>query len=398
MPSAPALSARRVVALTAALIVVAACQQASRTAPPPSTTAGPDAPREAEPTGEPRRVGVLVPLTGRAGEVGRDLARAAEMALLERGDAEVELIPRDTESTPEGTLLAARELVEVHDVDAILGPLFGSHAERVASVARPADVVVLAFSNQGDLAGDGLFVLGYRPGEQVGRVVTYAIDRGLARIAGLAPDDAYGRRATASLEATVEGALGAELVGTEFYGSDAIDAGSRIDALRGTDGADALPPFDALLIADGGQRLRRVTELLPRHGVEPVDVRMLGTRLWEDDPEVLRGSALRGGWYAGVPDRALRDFRSRFREVYGRTPHPLAILAYDGLLVAEDAAEEPATAIQRITQARGYQGEAGIFRLLPDGRTQHALAIFELTAGGPVVIDPAPMRFTDEPS
>ncbi|MFP4126545.1 MAG: penicillin-binding protein activator [Alphaproteobacteria bacterium] len=397
MASAPISRAWRALALVAALFVAAGCQQASRTDPTPSTTAA-EVPSAPTATDEPRRIGVLVPLTGRASEVGRDLARAAEMALLERGDADIELIPRDTESTPEGAILAARELVEVHEVDVILGPLFGSHAERVASVARPADVVVLAFSNQRDIAGDGLFVLGYRPEEQVERVVTYAVDRGLSRIAGLAPDDAYGRGATASLEATVEGALGAELVGTELYGSDAIDVGARLDALRGDAEASDLPPFDALLIADGGQRLRQVAQLLPRHDVDAVDVRMLGTRLWEDDPDVLREPALRGGWYAGAPEQAMGEFRSRFRDVYGRAPHPLAILAYDGLLVGLDAAEAPATATQRITETRGYKGGAGIFRLLPDGRTEHALAIFELTAGGPVVVDPAPWRFVDEPS
>jgi ABC-type branched-subunit amino acid transport system substrate-binding protein len=386
----------RAVALVAALIVVTACQQASRTAPTPSTATGQAASEPA--AGEPRRIGLLVPLTGRAGEVGQDLARAAEMALLERAAANVELIQRDTASTAEGAILAARELVEVHDVDVILGPLFGSHAERVAGVARRADVVVLAFSNQSEIAGDGLFVLGYRPEEQVERVVAYAVDRGLARIAGLAPDDAYGRRATASLRETVARQLEADLIGTEFYGSDAIDAGARIDALRGETAPGGLPPFDALLIADGGQRLLQVAQLLPRHDVDPVDVRMLGTRLWEDSPTVLRAPALRGGWYAGVPDSALSDFRSRFREVFGRAPHPLAILAYDGLLVAADAAEEPATALQRITEARGYQGEAGIFRLRSDGRAEHALAIFELTAGGALVVDPAPLRFIDEPS
>ena len=350
------------------------------------------------PDAEPRRIGVLVPLSGRAAEVGRDLARAAEMALLERGDGNVELIPRDTASSVEGAILAARELVEVHEVDIILGPLFGSHAQRVAGLARPANVLVLSFSNQSEIAGGGLFVLGYRPEQQIERVVGFSIDRGLSRIAGLAPDDAYGRRATASLRATVEAALGAELVGTALYGGDAIDVGARIDELRGGAGADALPPFDALVVADGGERLRQVAQLLPRHAVDPVDVRVLGTRLWEDAPEVLAEPALRGGWFAGVPDEALRGFRSRFQEIYGRAPHPLAILGYDGLLVAADAAAAPETAVQRITEARGYQGEVGIFRLLPDGRTEHALAVFQLTQSGPVVIDPAPLRFVDEPS
>ena len=398
MPSAPAISAWRAVVLIAALLVVTACQQASRTTPGASTPTPDGAATAPAPDAEPRRIGVLVPLSGRAAEVGRDLARAAEMALLERGDGNVELIPRDTASSVEGAILAARELVEVHEVDVILGPLFGSHAQRVAGLARPANVLVLSFSNQSEIAGGGLFVLGYRPEQQIERVVGFSIDRGLSRIAGLAPDDAYGRRATASLRATVEAALGAELVGTALYGSDGIDVGSRIDELRGGAGADALPPFDALVIADGGERLRKVAQLLPRHAVDPVDVRVLGTRLWEDAPEVLAEPALRGGWYAGVPDEALRGFRSRFQEIYGRAPHPLAILGYDGLLVAADAAAAPETAVQRITEARGYQGEVGIFRLLPDGRTEHALAVFQLTQSGPVVIDPAPLRFVDEPS
>jgi ABC-type branched-subunit amino acid transport system substrate-binding protein len=396
VPSAPAIRAWRAVALVVAFVAVTACQQTSRPVPEPSTpAAAPSAPVE---RAEPRRIGILLPLTGRAGEVGRDLARAAEMALLERGDDDVELVPRDTESSAEGAILAARELVEVHDVDVILGPLFGSHAERVAGLARRENIVVLAFSNQSEIAGDGLFVMGYRPEEQVERVVAYAIDRGLSRLAGLAPDDAYGRRSLASLRETVERALGGQLVGAELYGSDAIDAGARIDALRAGTGGDALPPFDALLIADGGQRLRQVAQLLPRHDVDPVDVRPLGTRLWGDLSDLANEKALRGGWYADVPKQALGDFRTRFRDIYGRAPHPLAILAYDGLLVAADAAEDPTTAIQRITETRGYQGEAGIFRLLPNGRTEHALAIFELTAGGPVVVDPAPLRFVDEPS
>ncbi len=399
MRSIPASSRRRALALAAALLLVGACQQATRTTAEPSTATGTPAAGGPDTAAEPHRIGVLVPLTGRAGEVGRDLARATEMALLERGDANVELIARDTASTAQGATLAARELLEVHDVDVLLGPLFGSHAARVAALARPRGVVVLAFSNQSEIAGDGLFVLGYRPEEQVERVVAFATDRGFGRVAGLAPDDAYGRRALASLRAAVERSLGAELIGTELYGSDAIDAGARIDALRGDAGADAAPRFDALVIADGGNRLRQVAQLLPRHGVAPVDVRMLGTRLWDDAPEVLREPSLRGGWYAAVPERALETFAARFQDVFGRAPHPLAILAYDGLLVAADAAAAaPGETIGRITAAGGYQGEGGIFRLLPDGRTEHALAIFELTAAGPQVVDPAPVRFLDEPS
>jgi len=397
--SAPTSTAWRIVVVVAAALLFTACQQVSRTSPSASTATGQATTATELPSSEiPRRIGVLVPLSGRAGEVGQDLARAVEMALLERGDAGIELVPRDTESTADGALLAARELLEVHQVDVILGPLFGSSAERVAGLARGHGVAVLAFSNQSEIAGDGLFVLGYRPEEQVERVVDFAVGRGFSRVAALAPDDAYGRRAVASVRDAAQRSLGATLIGTEFYGSDAINAGARIDALRGEVGPNELPPFDALLIADGGNRLRQVAQLLPRHDVDPVDVRMLGTRLWADSPAVLREPALRGGWFAAVPETAQQSFNRRFRQIFGRDPHPLAILAYDGFLVAEDAALDAETSIGRITETRGYQGEAGILRLLPSGVAQHGLAIYELTAAGPVVVDPAPTRFDDRPS
>ena len=380
--------------LAVALVVLAlaACQQTTSTTTRPSTGTSATAPTPA-PSAAPRKVGLLVPLTGRIAAVGTDLARATEMAVLERGGDGLTLVVRDTASSPEGAVLAARELIEVERVDIILGPLVGSHAERVAALARARNTPVLSFSSQADIAGGGLFVLGYRPGEQVERVVAFAAGRGFAQIAGLAPDNAYGRQAIASLRAAVAAAPGGELVGTAFYGNDAIDAGSKIQELRGS--TDGLPPFDALLVADGGNRLRQVSQLLPRFEVDPVDVRMLGTMLWQDDRSVLEEPALRGGWYAGVADAALRDFQSRFRRAFGREPHPLAVLGYDGLLIAADGAREPMRAVARMTEPGGYQGEAGIIRLLPSGVAQHGLAIMELTAGGPVVIEPAPLRFED---
>ncbi len=389
----------RPLAIAALAVVVAACQPAvNRT--PPGTTAPTATTPEPIPSGPPQRIGLLVPLTGNAASVGQDLASAAQMALIERGNDRLEVLPRDTESTQDGAVAAARQLLDQENVDVLLGPLFGSSAEQVARFARERGVVVLSFSSQGNIAGNGLFVLGFRPEEQVERVAGFALSRGYERVAALAPDDSYGQTAVASLRGVLQARTGGQLVGVQFYARDASDLTAKIEALRAAGGGRAgdLPAFDALLLADGGQRLRAVAAQLPDHDITPVDVRMLGTMLWPDDAATLQEPALRGGWYAGVADAATRDFRSRFRRTFGRDPHPLAILGYDGFLIAADAASDRATATQRITDARGYQGEAGIIRLRPSGIADHGLAVFELTAGGPVVVDPAPVRFVEPTS
>ncbi len=392
VPGAPFRSGLRAAAVALLTIGVMACQQSTSPGAPPSTVAAPRG-ETATPSAAVRRVGLLVPLTGDIAAVGQDLARAAEMAVLERGGARLELLTRDTASTPQGAVLAARELLDTGDADVLLGPLVGSHAERVAAIARERGVLTLSFSSQQDIAGNGLFVLGYRPAQQVERVVGYAAGRGLSRVGALAPNDAYGRQAVDGLRAAIGRIPGGELVGVEFYSGDGTTAAGPIQALRGT--TTDVAPFDALLIADGGGRLRTIARLLTENGLDPVDVRMLGTMLWQDDRAVLQEPSLRGGWYAGVPDAVLRDFRDRFRRAFGRDPHPLAVLGYDGLLIAADAADDRATALARITEPRGYQGEAGIIRLLPTGVAEHGLAIMELTSGGPVVVEPAPLRFDD---
>lgn len=377
-------------------MVVAGCQPpVNRTGPDVATPSPvPPAPMVAEPVGPPQRVGLLVPLTGNAATVGVDLARAAEMAVIERGNDRLELVPRDTQSTQEGATQAARQLLEQENVDVILGPLFGSSAERVGALGRERGVVVLSFSSQSAIAGDGVFVLGFRPEEQVERVVRFAMSRGYERMAALAPDDAFGQTAVRALRDTLAARIGGELVAVQFYARDGSDIAARVEALRRAGGAAGdLPAFDALLLADGGERLRLVARELPEHGINPVDVRLLGTMLWPDDPAVLSEPALRSGWYAGVSDAATRGFRDRFRRVFGADPHALAVLGYDGMLIAADAATDRATATRRITDERGYQGEAGIIRLLPSGIAEHGLAVFELTPGGPMIVDPAPVRF-----
>jgi hypothetical protein len=234
------------------LLGLAAC--ASDSVAPPAEPAQP-----AEPQLPPEvRVGLLLPLSGPTEGLGRDMLDAAEMALFDIGDNELVLLPRDTGGTPEGARRAAQEVVDA-GAEVILGPLFGPAVAAVSPIARAADIRVLAFSNDASVASDGTFLLGFRPDEQVQRVVRYALASGALarpepalpaqapaqpeaqsetpppdqpalgqpperpsfglrapRIAGLAPDDPYGATALAALpEVVADG--GGELGQTLFY-------------------------------------------------------------------------------------------------------------------------------------------------------------------------------------
>jgi hypothetical protein len=255
----------------------------------------------------------------------------------------------------------------------------------------------------------------------------YAKAQGQGRFAVMAPTNATGDAAASAAQKAAQ-QLGAELVRVQRYGTpgDLVqpikrlgDFDARHQALaaeRGrlgsqaqagdTDAAAALRrlgnaetfgdlPFDALLIAEGGARLRELAPLLPYYDIDPGPVRFLGTGQW-DEPGLGREPSLVGAWYAASDPESRAVFESRFRDLYGRSPPRLATLAYDAVALAAVLGKRAGTqpfSRAALTSPSGFAGVDGLFRLLPEGVAERALAILEITRGGAHVIDPAPTTF-----
>ena len=234
----------------------------------------PESAQPAEPVKPPEiKVGLLLPLSGPAEAIGRDMLDAAQMALFDVGDNKLVLLPRDTAGTPAGARLAAQEVIR-EGAEVILGPLLAADVAAVSPIAAQANIRVLAFSNDASVATDGTFLLGFRPEEQVRRVIAYALNSGALaraapappeqgaaapdaqleavpnpdqpvpqppsfdarppRIAGLAPDDAYGATVLEALRrAVVEG--GGELGETLVYPAGMGDPSAVVRRIAGYD-------------------------------------------------------------------------------------------------------------------------------------------------------------------
>jgi branched-chain amino acid transport system substrate-binding protein len=404
------------------LLVVAGCGGRQETTPPPPLQpAVPAAPLAPPPAAVPR-VGLLLPLSGSAATLGQDLLDAAQFALFDVGQTGLELLPRDTGDRPEQAAAAARSALDA-GAELLIGPLFGRSAVAVAPVAAERGVGVISFSNDASIARPGLYVLGFRPEEQVERVVGYAAGQGRTRFAALAPEDAYGALALAAWRSAVARTPGATSVVAEDYpaasnspqaavervatvgrpgGLPAARAGGPAEFGAPAPSAVAppdLPPpgFDALLVADGGPRVASIAALLAYYDVAPPTTALLGTMRWQDDPTLLAEPGLQGSWLATWPPEAIESFARRFEAVYGRAPAPLAVLAYDATALAALLAQgEPRFTQQQLTDPQGFVGGAGIFRLRPDGLADHGLAVVEVRDGGVRVIDPAPPSFTED--
>jgi branched-chain amino acid transport system substrate-binding protein len=409
-------------------LALTACAPATVQPPPWQRQPQVDLPPEEPPAeSRPVRVGLLVPLTGPAEAIGADMLQAAQMALFDVGENPVELLPRDTRSTPEGAVAAAREVLD-QGAELLLGPLFGRSATAVAPIARSRGVRVLTFSNDASVALPGaVYILGYRPEEQVGRVAAFALEQGYRRIAGLGPDNAYGSTAMSALRRAVQGQIGGELGPVQLYPAQPGDLSGLARALTQYDRRrearqaerqrlqalgdpqaraelqrlqerDTLgdPPFDAVLIADGGASLRQMASLLAFYDVDPAQVRYLGTERWQEDPSVFAEPALHGGWFAAPSPSGIAGFQGRFERVFGRRPHELAAIAYDATALAV-ALSQPVIDYgdEALTNPQGFVGATGIFRLRRDGLIERGFAVVEVRPEGTRVVDEPPRAFTD---
>lgn len=386
--------ARRAFILVAAAglgLALAGCQIVPKPRPeaPPEPVRPP--PVEAQPQPESNlpsdatrnRVAVLVPLSGANAGVGQSIANAANLALLDTGGERIRITVYDT-----GKGVQAAAIQAITDGNRLfLGPLLAEDVRTIAPIARRAGVPVIAFSNDTSIAGDGVYLLGFTPGQSVSRVVGFAHGRGLTRFAALTPEGVYGRRAAQAMIGAVESA-GGRLIGMQSFDRNPASIKAALARLNGQ-GA-----YDAVLVADSGRNSAGVAPLIR---VGAPSAKMLGTELWSTEADLGRTPALRGAWYAGPSDAMFNQLRSRYRARYGVNPYRLASLGYDAVLLAVRIGKDwrigrPFPQVE-LRDPGGFAGVDGAFRFGSDGIAQHSLEVREVSATGSTVVSPAAKGF-----
>lgn len=342
---------------------------------------------------KPVRIGLLLPLSGYGPQAvtGKGLKQAAELALLDLDNPLVQLIVKDDKGTPQGAQQAAQEAIG-EGAEIIVGPITGAGASAAAAAARASNVPVLTFSNDRRAAGNGVYLMGVLPEQEVERIVSYAARQGKRRFAALVPDDAYGQVVEPAFRQAVQ-RNGGTVAAVAAYPLEANAMLGPVRLLAGEvqQSADSAAPIDALLVAAGQEMLPQIDPILTYAGIRSDRIQLLGTGGW-DFPNAGRSPAFLRGWYPGTDPHGWADFAQRFSRSFGQAPPRLASLAYDAVSIAITlSSAEPG---QRYTSAAltrpaGFSGIDGPLRFRADGVSERALAVLELQAFGGNVLEPA---------
>ncbi len=372
-------SCRKAVAWMAALAALSACSPASVARGP---TIGP---------GEAVPVALLVPKTAPNGAlVAQSLENAALLAANDLGAVMIRLQVYDTIGTPDGAAEAARLAIE-DGARIILGPLFAQNARAVGQAA--AGVNVLAFSNNPAVAGGNVFILGNTFQTAAGRLVEYALSQGRSGIFIVHADN---RAERVGAEAIAQAAreAGAGVLGIQSFAPSqqgVVDSIPRIASSFLASGADTM-----FVTSGNSGALPFLADLLPEYGIDRGTAQFIGLQRLDVPSSALSLKGLQGAWFATPAPALAQQFNRRYAQAYGSQPNPIASLAYDGVAaIGALVAQGGSNALQAgaLTQAAGFAGVNGPFRLLRNGRNERGLAVAQVESNQVIVVDPAPTSF-----
>jgi ABC-type branched-subunit amino acid transport system substrate-binding protein len=338
------------------------------------------------------KVGLVLPVSaaGPAGQAGLSMRNAAEMALAEFNNPNIQLLVKDDGGSAQGAQSAVQQALD-EGAEIVLGPLFAHSVSAAGQAARARNVPVIAFSTDSNVAARGVYLLSFLPESDVDRVVSYAVSQGKRSYVALLPDNAYGSVVEAEFK-QVASRRGARVMALERYSPG--DQNRVQEAARLV--AQAAGRADAVFIADTGNEVAAAARALAAAGVDLKRVQPFGTGLW-DDSAVFAEPLLVGGWFSAPDSAGFKAFAGRYRSRYQQEPVRTATLAYDATalvaaLVKTQGPQRFADSV--LTNPSGFAGVDGVFRFRADGTNQRALAILKVTPQGGQVISPAPRSFT----
>ena len=330
-------------------------------------------------------VALLLPLLGNAAlsQLGTALANASKLAIgfIEANPnigENITISLRDTADSAAGATLAANAAV-AEGAKLILGPVTAEQVSAAGQVARAANIPLIGFANNASVAGPGVYVLNVLPETEMKRAVRYLRDQGRRGPAGIFPATPYGEAlAMAFRQQAIAAGFNPSAVYTFSNSSEAQQIVDQAKPLieRGA--------IDALVMPDRASAAI-FANLLAQAGTTAETVQLVGSADWANDPTLLGNPALAGAIFPAVDEAGLNAIRADYAARFGGDPPQMATIAYTATILANVntlSLATPPFEASLLTNPAGFAGRDGLFRLHANGRSDYALVIKQIAAGG----------------
>jgi branched-chain amino acid transport system substrate-binding protein len=361
-------------------------------------------------------IGCLLPLTGTYEAYGKKALKGIELAqnqfALLNPDALLTIRIKDTESDPQKTITAVKELAE-SGVAAIIGPV--ATADIAAAEAQKYGIPIITLTQKDQITriGTSVFRNFMTPGAQTDALVSFTIKKlGLSRFAILYPDEPYGINFMNLFKEQVA-SEGGSVVAIQSYNPRQTDFRETLQNLSSryspvpdnskSSGAvkrmeSAAAPaidaahssseeFEALFIPDSPQKLAVIVPQLAYGNLRPSY--LLGTNLWHSLKLIhtggpsIQGSILPDGFFAESPSETVQKFVREFQNAYKESPGYIEAVSYDTAMMMLQIVGNPnihfrSSIIKELLRPDGFSGVTGNYRFDNDREVQNKLFLLQI--------------------
>ena len=346
------------------------------------------------------KIGLLVPLTGKNYEIGQSIIKSTRLAVNQINDLSIEIIPRDTASTPEVTLRSAKELSQL-GVKIVIGPVFN---KSLIYLDELNDLTFLSLTNKSDYGSQNIINAGINATSQLNAIKKFLELNEIKKTIFLTPNVSYKNEIDQAISNSK-----IKLVERYIYSSKPTMLTNQIEKItkykkRKQNLADEITRleessennkeqlieelkkkdtlgsvgFDSIIIADFDEGLKSVTTSLFYTDISPKKKYFITLNQWFDE-SLLKETSSQPLYFPSANKNNYDDFSFKYFEKYNQYPNQLSFLSYDlvGLIYYLILQNNFILDEKIFSKKTLFKGKVGIFEI-KDNKINHILNFYKV--------------------
>ncbi|MEK6959737.1 MAG: ABC transporter substrate-binding protein [Nanoarchaeota archaeon] len=302
--------------------------------------------------------GVMAPMTGLSAALGKQMMQGVELAANESGN-QIKLIIEDDQCDAKAGVTAAKKLIEIDHVDAILGPICTvailPTAEMVEDAKTPRITTGMVVQKTAS-AGDYHFSFLPELKHQMNAIAKYAKAQGIKSVGTLALDDDLGREGISELKRSLA-RDGIDLTEEEYFDKAESDYRTMISKIKETNA-------QGIYVLGYSTNMIQIVKQADEVGFF---VPILTWNLFQDPASIKLDNLSDSVVYTYPEDpRELSvktAFKKRFMERFGQEPTLYAANAYDSYMILDLAVKscgkDNECVKSKLASVKDYEGGNG---------------------------------------
>ena len=349
---------------------------------------------------EKLKIGILAPMTGPNKNLGQSIIKSIRLAVKDINSNLIEVIPRDTSSSPEKTLQSAYELKEM-GVRIVIGPIF---YENLIYLDEIDDLTFLSLTNKTLDLPKNVISAGVNSTSQLNTIKKFIKETDINRTISLTPIQDYEfeikkgiqnskikifknydyntepTKLTQQIEEITNYRIRKQNLEdeiTRIKNSDDSNKENKIKKLKQRYTLGGLN-FDAVIIADFDKSLKSVTTSLLYTDVSPKKKYFITLNQWFDQ-SLLNETSIQPLYYPSINKENFENYKKKFFKEFDQYPSHLSLLSYDlvGLIYYLSSKNDFLTTNKLFKVKNSFKGMMGIFDI-KNNKINHRLNFYKV--------------------